>query len=265
MKRYLILLLMLSSCGTELIDVTEDGYSECRPSLAEVGAISPDDKTGLIEGDIIPMPSQKGVAIKNKLWADATIHYFFRDKAYDNGQVTMGFNEEERDLIRSYYAEFSMLTGITFIEHENAEELRKVSNNGIEIVPSIGNASYLGMIGGIQDLKYGYSLKKEVVFHEIMHALGVCHEFTRHDRDKYIIIRFDNILERYWKQFDIREDSFDCGKFDIESVMMYPQFHLSIDKGIPTISLVGGGKYEMSTELSQGDIKTIKALYSLDK
>nr|CAH0103498.1 unnamed protein product [Daphnia galeata] len=50
-------------------------------------------------------------------------------------------------------------------------------------------SSYVGMINnGAQDVS--------IVLHELMHAAGFFHEHTRPDRDIFIRINFENILEK---------------------------------------------------------------------
>ena len=58
--------------------------------------------------------------------------------------------------------------------------------------------SYLGMIGsgGEQDISIGRGCEyKAIVQHEILHALGRIHEQCRTDRDKYVRINEENIIE----------------------------------------------------------------------
>lgn len=63
--------------------------------------------------------------------------------------------------------------------------------------------SNIGRIGGEQTINLqipGCVTKKGTVIHEIMHAAGFWHEHTRDDRDNYVTINFENILQSTYSQ-----------------------------------------------------------------
>lgn len=62
---------------------------------------------------------------------------------------------------------------------------------------SIRCYSNLGMVGGRQDISIGMGCTKKagIIQHEILHALGRIHEQSRHDRDDYVDIRLNNIVQ----------------------------------------------------------------------
>lgn len=58
--------------------------------------------------------------------------------------------------------------------------------------------SSVGRQGGKQDLNLqsGNCLKKVgTAEHELMHALGFTHEQNRYERDEYVTIKWDNIMD----------------------------------------------------------------------
>ena len=62
------------------------------------------------------------------------------------------------------------------------------------------SSSYVGMINnGAQDVSLDdgcvWKIRPGIVLHELMHAAGFFHEHTRPDRDIFIRINFENILE----------------------------------------------------------------------
>ena len=57
-------------------------------------------------------------------------------------------------------------------------------------------ASYVGLIKkGGQKLTVGPSCKLGNIIHEIGHAIGFYHEMARPDRDKYVKVKWENIME----------------------------------------------------------------------
>uniref|UniRef100_A0A0N5BN18 Metalloendopeptidase n=1 Tax=Strongyloides papillosus TaxID=174720 RepID=A0A0N5BN18_STREA len=65
------------------------------------------------------------------------------------------------------------------------------------------------------------------VLHETLHALGVIHEMSRHDRDDYIDVKYENIKSGSQFNFDryelIRALPYDL-KYDFGSVMHYNRY-----------------------------------------
>ena len=62
------------------------------------------------------------------------------------------------------------------------------------------SSSYVGMINnGAQDVSLDdgcvWKIRPGIVLHELMHAAGFFHEHTRPDRDIFVRINFENILE----------------------------------------------------------------------
>ncbi|PRD23781.1 UNVERIFIED_CONTAM: hceb [Trichonephila clavipes] len=57
--------------------------------------------------------------------------------------------------------------------------------------------SELGRVGGVQSLalESPACMKKGLIMHELMHALGFLHEQSRFDRDEYVKVVWSNIIE----------------------------------------------------------------------
>ena len=82
------------------------------------------------------------------------------------------------------------------------------------------------MQGGSQTLNLGRTCYSEsTIIHEFMHALGVWHYQSRPDRDEYVEILFDNIIEDKKHNFNIEVNSetYDT-TYDVESFMHYKSY-----------------------------------------
>ncbi len=69
------------------------------------------------------------------------------------------------------------------------------------------------------------------------HALGLLHEQSRSDRDRYVTINWQNILANKEGNFYKSSNSDNYGAYDFDSVMHYDQYAFSTD-GLPTIQML---------------------------
>ena len=80
------------------------------------------------------------------------------------------------------------------------------------------------------------------IMHELFHSLGVQHYHQRKDRDKYIIIHWDNIKPDKHSQYCKEQISGDGEKstygteYDFKSFMHYHDGAAALDNSKPTIS-----------------------------
>jgi hypothetical protein len=99
--------------------------------------------------------------------------------------------------------------------------------------------------------------------HEIGHAVGLFHEQTRHDRNDYVKIMWDNIGRDEWFNFEkhSRIVGTDTGTYDFGSIMHYGPTAFTIN-GQPTIVPVAGGTFtEQRDGLSDIDVEGVRAMY----
>jgi hypothetical protein len=100
---------------------------------------------------------------------------------------------------------------------------------------SNGCHSYLGRVGGAQEIQVGGCGVRGSVAHELLHAAGLYHEQSRGDRDQFITISWDDIDPAHRSNFEIRgERGSDIGAYDYSSIMHYPRKAFS-RTGRPTI------------------------------
>lgn len=87
-----------------------------------------------------------------------------------------------------------------------------------------GCYSYVGKIGGSQPINLERRCwSSGIVAHEIAHALGFYHEQSRPDRDKYITVNYNNIIQRARNNFLIYRTAINSlgTPYDYGSIMHY--------------------------------------------
>lgn len=127
-----------------------------------------------------------------------------------------------------------------------------------------GCASWVGRVGGQQDLYVGATCKWGNIAHEIGHAVGLYHEHTRADRDNYITVHWENIQEGKSLNFDIMETGTSMiGEYDYDSIMHYSRGYFSRN-GLNTISAPDGIEIGQRAYLSKRDINSVNILYQTD-
>ena len=148
----------------------------------------------------------------------------------------------------------------------------------IRFVPSGICASAVGnqLRGREQDIEVAAWCKDGSLAHEIGHAMGLFHEQSRLDRDKYILVDYTNIRDDFKWGFDIYQGyrvkpttypygGADVGAFDYQSIMLYPSINgAEIWPEEPSIwKLPEYSVYEFATTPSDGDKAAINAMYPL--
>jgi hypothetical protein len=99
--------------------------------------------------------------------------------------------------------------------------------------------------------------------HEIGHAIGLFHEQTRHDRDDYVDIIWDNIDpdQRFNFEKHSKVVGTDTGPYDFGSIMHYGPTAFSAN-GEKTIVRKDGQDFEEQRDgLSDNDLLGVQAMY----
>lgn len=105
-------------------------------------------------------------------------------------------------------------------------------------------------------------LARRNIQHVILHALGFAHEVNRSDRDDFISINYNNILDSCQDEFAIMDDVNSLGvPFDYKSAMLYKPRTCS-KNGQATLSSTTGNQIDTSrTEASWFDYIQLRLMY----
>jgi hypothetical protein len=134
--------------------------------------------------------------------------------------------------------------------------------NFVEVIPSDGCWSQVGMRGGRQEIGLADGCGLGATVHEFGHAWGLWHEQSREDRDSFVTINWANIESGKEHNFNQHiSDGDDIGAYDYGSIMHYGRFAFS-KNGLATIEPKQSGvTIGQRTGLSAGDIAAVHSIY----
>ncbi|XP_074645963.1 uncharacterized protein LOC141902220 [Tubulanus polymorphus] len=234
-----------------------DQFDDNEDETADDGINRVNQDIPLLEGDILISEDEdeenevdKRSAIKNgKLWPVKDIPYVLDSSLSSSGKA----------LIPQAIAGLESKTCLKF-------RLKKTGDQSwLRFFRGQGCYSYIGKaITGAQPISIGTGCEHHgVITHEIMHALGFHHEHSRPDRDLYVRIMFENILDGRASNFHQRRDNTDKQglNYDYGSVMHYGSRAFT-KNGQPTIvALKGSQTFGQRNGPSALDITGINILY----
>ncbi|RWS23861.1 Astacin-like metalloprotease toxin [Leptotrombidium deliense] len=161
------------------------------------------------------------------------------DFLWPNGVVPIQIHSDldaQRDLIVSALNHFHEETCIRFKQRTDEPDF-------INIIADEGCYSSIGRTGGEQSISLGDGcLCKGTIIHELMHALGFYHEQNRSDRDEYVYVIYEKILEKARHEFNKlpAEANRLFTDYDYESIMQYSSNAFSVDGSDTMVPIKSG-------------------------
>jgi len=183
----------------------------------------------LFQGDI-ELPKGRNGLIQNsrRRWTNGIVYYDWLGGKWAQDRL---------DMLSAAFRMIEKHTCIKFVKRTNESNFINIENGGI-------CASQVGMAGGYQRVSLmnqnengGTCWTPTTVIHELLHAIGLWHEHMRYDRDEFLTIREDNMINGAQVQFNmvLPNASYTYGvDYNYKSVMHYGAWHFS-GNGEPTM------------------------------
>jgi len=209
------------------------------------------DGPNTAEVQIPQLPGRSGITILGsgqiRKWPQNTVIYRI-------GNLTT----EMRSNFQLAIQEWESKTTIRFKERTDENFYVNVERTGDNCFCGVAS---LGVQGNRGILRFGSRAPLSVIIHEIGHTLGFIHEQNRADREDYVQINFENIVDGARDQFFIANNATPLtAELDLNSIMMYGSFTFSKNRRPTIVDLNGNRLPRNSGRLSAGDISgTIQA------
>ncbi len=200
---------------------------------------------------ILMRPEPRGVW-RDRRWPGGIVPYSFGTDATTTQQNQ---TRAAMDVIQSW-------VNVTFVP-------RTTEADFVNIIPATGNYSFVGRVGGSQELGMFNWGTQAILIHELMHALGVWHEQSRSDRNMFVEVNYPAIQSGREHNFNSYATEPLAGHYDFDSVMHYGPTGFSIN-GDRTIKVRRSYAREYAyaigqrTGMSNGDIWTLTTMYGGD-
>jgi len=217
-------------------------------------SVNPEELGELPEGDIAG--GYNGIIDERYRWPNGVVPFV----------ITPGdFTDDEVEVIQTAMDSYYGYTNgcIQFVPRTDESDYVKFQSSGG------GCYSYVGRIGGAQDINYqagGSCISRYgTVQHEMMHALGFYHEQSRWERDDYVTIQWQNIQPGYYSNFFKYTEEEVTGfgvDYDYDSAMHYSRSGFSINGEDTITPLDPNAEIGQRVELSVGDQEKVRRMYN---
>lgn len=208
---------------------------------------------------------------------------------WPNGKITYRFGDSVSSDVQDDFREYATLWSeetdgtISFEEISNSSwnqflwamgwsyhlqvEVKDISPAAGKCVLGYGAWKYMNLDDGFS--AYSPSSKRRVVTHELGHALTLIHENQRYDRDKYITVVYENIIDDYESQYDLVPwilAGTVSTSYDYHSIMHYWAISSFTIDGKAAFKFAGTNTYLTNSDcgsynISDTDASFVKGLY----
>ncbi|XP_020806080.1 seminal metalloprotease 1 [Drosophila serrata] len=228
------------------------------PATQERIESDPELTAGYIEGDMVPSPQgRNGMINETYRWPDRTVYYY----------INPYIDTEHRNHI---------IRGIRIIERSSCLVFKEATSDQeyyVNVTSEAGGCfSYVGHTQRVQQLNLqNYALdtgcfRLGTIVHEFLHALGFYHQQSTWNRDEYVHIAEENILEgteNNFNKYDNETVSDFNEPYDYGSVLHYTAYAFSKNGEMTIVPLEEGAEEIMGQRLqmSQSDINKLNIMY----
>ncbi|XP_041483293.1 dorsal-ventral patterning tolloid-like protein 1 [Lytechinus variegatus] len=183
-----------------------------------------------------------------RIWPNGTIPY----------TIDVDFDNETKDLLLKSMRHWMDHTCLQFIPRTN-------QTHYVRFLFGVGCCSSVGRQGGAQNVSLGHGcMTFGTMIHEIGHVIGFWHEQSRTDRDDYVTVVKDNIVEMDKHNFNKygQKTIHSLGQpYDYDSIMHYGRQSFTTSLGKDTLIPKQDRKIGQREGLSDGDILQARILY----
>ncbi|KAH8267482.1 hypothetical protein KR018_007249 [Drosophila ironensis] len=228
------------------------------PATQERVETDPELTAGYIEGDMVPSPeARNGLRNETYRWPNRIVYYY----------INRDIDTDHRNHI---------LRGIRIIERNSCLVFKEATTDQeyyINVTSEAGGCySYVGHLNVVQQLNLqNYALdvgcfRLGTIVHEFLHALGFYHMQSTWDRDDYVRIAEENIIEGRENNFSKHDNETvdNYGEaYDYESVLHYTAYAFSKNGEMTIVPLQEGAEELMGQRLqmTQSDINKLNVMY----
>lgn len=158
-----------------------------------------------------PPASSDAAGVRAASWPGGVIPYEF------NANVTT----QNRTRFEQAIVILEGVCAVNWVLRTGQTDYVEVRATGVGTPEDCSNSSFVGRLGGLQILRMCSWASQGVLLHEMMHAMGFQHEQSRLDRDQFVIIRPENIINEYEHNFNVAAGTIATGPYDFRSIMHY--------------------------------------------
>lgn len=171
-------------------------------------------------------------------------------------EINRNLNDPER--VQQAIDHITGMTGWSFIKYDSS-----IHDDYLHFQNSEFCSSHVGKIGGKQLIRLSDGCDTGAAIHEIAHAIGMPHTQSRVDRDVYVNIDTENIIDDNAHNFDISEIPI-LGNYDYNSIMHYGLWDFANNQNSKVLTPIHDTTnichIGSQTELSSTDIVQLNSL-----